>query len=343
MEDQKEFITVIITSYNRKKYLLDAIRSVLSCSLEKKYFEIILVKNYNDDEIDSFCRLNNIKNLQMDGSIGHFYSKAIESSKGNIISFLDDDDMWTDDKLAKVYDAFKNNNNLGYYHNKYVYINDVGEKINYRRVVEKRKDLIRSNSLFIEGRDKKNALIKLFKSSADFNMSCISIRKSILDNDYKFLENIYSFQDGAFFFISMLSNYDILIDDRVLTLYRINNDSVTYFNDEAKRVSELKKMEISMVAVKNYIEEHSNQEDVFLKEAIKCFIYEILIMIEVFSLNTRRRTVLKYLIHLIKIRKKNVNNLRNKIVAMAIISIFSKKLSVNIYYKYKKIIIAKKL
>lgn len=340
MENKEIFITVIITSYNRKRYLIDAITSVLSSSLTKKYFEIILVKNYNDNEIDSFCRLNNIKNLKMDGSIGHFYSKAIQCSKGDVISFLDDDDMWIDDKLGKVYEAFKNNNNLGYYHNEYTYINEIGERINYRRVVEKKKhSAMHSASLVIDGNEKKNSLSNLFGMGADFNMSTISIRRAVLgERGYKFLDDIYSFQDGAFFFMSMASDYNILIDSRVLTLYRINNDSVTYFNDGAKRIRELKKMENSMIAVKDYIEKLSNHEYSFLVDAINCFIYENLIMIEIFSLTNRRKKVIIFLIHLITIRKKYTNTLRNKIVAMAIVSIFSQKFSVNLYDRYKKMI-----
>lgn len=342
MENQGTFITVIITSYNRKKYLIDAVKSVLSTTLERDHFEIILVKNYSDNEIDSFCSLNNIKNLNIEGSIGHFYSKAMDCSKGDIISFLDDDDMWVDDKLRKVYEAFKKNNNLGYYHNEYVYINEMGKRINYRRVVERKRHLLRhSPSLYIDNKKKKNSLLTLFGINADFNMSSISIRKAILgDKGYGLLDYVLSFQDGAFFFMSMASDCDMLIDSRALTLYRINNGSVTHFDDGAKRIRELKKMVNSMIAVKYYIEELGNYEYFFLEDAINCFIYENLIMIEIFSLANRRKKIIEYLIRLITIRKKYTNNLRNKVVLMAIVSIFSQKVSINLYDKLKNIIIS---
>lgn len=340
MEDREIFITVIITSYNRKKYLVNAIKSVLSCSLGKEHYEIILVKNYNDDDIDNFCNSNNIKSLQMDGSIGHFYSKAIEFSKGNVVSFLDDDDVWIGDKLSRVYEAFKNNGNLGYYHNGYAYINDAGERINYRRVVEPEKNLNKTSNFHLFGNNmKKNSLSEMFRIGADFNMSTISIRKKMLDdNAYSLLEEIYSFQDGAFFFISLASDYDILVDDTILTLYRINNDSVTYFDEANKRINELKKMKRSMLAVKGYMLKMINPKYAYLIDAVDCFIYENSIMIEIFSLTSERKLIFTYLIHLIAIRSKNANTLKSKVVAMAIVSLFSKRLSVFLYDKYRKII-----
>ena len=46
------FISVIIIAYKRKEFLLGAIKSVLNQTLDKKYYEIIVVKNYKDDAID---------------------------------------------------------------------------------------------------------------------------------------------------------------------------------------------------------------------------------------------------------------------------------------------------
>jgi len=41
-----QFITVIITAYNRRKFLESAIKSAINQTLPRKYYEIIVVKNF---------------------------------------------------------------------------------------------------------------------------------------------------------------------------------------------------------------------------------------------------------------------------------------------------------
>jgi len=58
--DKLPYISVIITAYNRKEYLLNAIKSVINQTLDKKYYEIIVIKNFNDKNIDDFINENKI-------------------------------------------------------------------------------------------------------------------------------------------------------------------------------------------------------------------------------------------------------------------------------------------
>jgi glycosyltransferase involved in cell wall biosynthesis len=53
-------ISVIIIAYNRKIFLKDAIKSVLNQSLDRNLYEIIIVKNFNDKDIDDFIDPNGI-------------------------------------------------------------------------------------------------------------------------------------------------------------------------------------------------------------------------------------------------------------------------------------------
>ena len=111
------FISVIITAYKRKEFIMDAIKSVLNQTLPRKYYEIIVVKNFIDSDIDKYINDNNIKNIfSNDISLSGKSVEAIKSSHGEIISFLDDDDMFYNNKLEYIYDLFKNNINLVYYH-----------------------------------------------------------------------------------------------------------------------------------------------------------------------------------------------------------------------------------
>ncbi|MCH4816713.1 MAG: glycosyltransferase [Saccharolobus sp.] len=97
------YISVIITAYNRKQFLLDAIKSVLNQSLNRNEYEILVAKNFKDDNIDNYLYNNKIKNISIFRSVNNSYiAEAVKLSSGEIISFLDDDDLFLPTKLENV-------------------------------------------------------------------------------------------------------------------------------------------------------------------------------------------------------------------------------------------------
>ena len=96
------YISVLITAYNRKEYLIKAVNSVLNQSLNRSYYEILVIKNFHDKPIDEYLSQKNIKNIVMDGTEGDYISTGIRESEGKIVSFLDDDDLFNYEKLKYV-------------------------------------------------------------------------------------------------------------------------------------------------------------------------------------------------------------------------------------------------
>ena len=186
------YISVIITAYNRKEFLLNAIKSAVNQTLDKKYYEIIVVKNFTENTIDGFIDEHHIKNIQMDGAVGEFLYAGVSASSGEIISFLDDDDLFSNDKLEVVYNKFKANNNLGYYHNAHITVNEKYQKIDS----------------------------KLGKSIT-FNLSSISIEKSILN--LNFLKKISSNTDHFMYLSALESDKNIVAGKEKLTSYMFHN------------------------------------------------------------------------------------------------------------------------
>lgn len=93
-----DLVSVIIPTYNRKKFLKEAIESALNQKFKEK--EIIVV-----DDGSSDGTFEEIKNYP----VKYFYQKnrgpasarnlGIKNSRGNLIAFLDSDDLWTEEKL----------------------------------------------------------------------------------------------------------------------------------------------------------------------------------------------------------------------------------------------------
>ena len=110
--------SVIIPTYNRSKYLSDALDSVLRQTFQD--LEIIVV---DDGSIDNSRDIVSRYAERHPGKIRYFYQDnkgpsaarnvGIKEAKGDFIAFLDSDDLWLPDKLKEQLDVFSRNNKLG--------------------------------------------------------------------------------------------------------------------------------------------------------------------------------------------------------------------------------------
>lgn len=194
------YISVIITAYNRREFLLDAITSVVNQTLGREKYEIILIKNFKDEDIDRIVNENGIGSVNLEGTIGEYLKAGLEQAKGEVISFMEDDDIFCKDKLEVVYDLFKSNEKLVYFHNISQFINE-----------------------------NKNPISR-FGRGLDFNLSSISIRKNIL-NPGHLNKNLFSLQD-SFMLYSAYENGGLVVSgDRVLSYYRLHNSASNILED----------------------------------------------------------------------------------------------------------------
>ena len=124
-------IGVIISAYNRKKYIKYALYSVLSQSLPKELYDIIVIKNYKDEDIDNYITANNVKSIVAsdETTYGKRILMALEQVEGRVITFLEDDDLYEKDRLLHIYNAFENQDKFIYFHNNATPINSDGKVI----------------------------------------------------------------------------------------------------------------------------------------------------------------------------------------------------------------------
>ena len=52
------YISVIISAYNRKDFIMKAIESALDQDIDKSKYEIIVIKNFVDKDLDRFLKKN---------------------------------------------------------------------------------------------------------------------------------------------------------------------------------------------------------------------------------------------------------------------------------------------
>lgn len=120
-------ISVILLAYNRKKYVRGAVASALHQTLPRERYEILVYKNFEDAELDEFLSANQVRNLTSEPtSRPRTLSTVLQDAQGELLAFLDDDDLFTPEKLAFVDRAFTEDRSLGYFHNGFVVIDDDG-------------------------------------------------------------------------------------------------------------------------------------------------------------------------------------------------------------------------
>ena len=96
-------VSVIVPTYNHGVYLPAAIESVLAQTYER--WELIIVDNYSEDNTEEIVavyqdpRIRYFK-LQPNGTIAAPRNFGINNSSGEIIAFLDADDLWDSEKLT---------------------------------------------------------------------------------------------------------------------------------------------------------------------------------------------------------------------------------------------------
>jgi len=219
----KPYITVILLDYNRREFLLDAFNSALNQTLDRSKYEIIVTKNFTDDKIDSYIKKNGGKLVFFEkGSYGEQVADALKYAKGEVICFLEDDDLFMKEKLEYIYSAFLENKNLIYVNNARIYIDDKGNYLdkNPFKFEKREKDVI-----ITDFNKKPVALLRIQQYTGSwYNPSSIAIRKVILKRFRNSLYSIKSAPDVFYYFISLISG-DLLISNQPLSKYRVHEST----------------------------------------------------------------------------------------------------------------------
>jgi len=288
----ENYISVIITAYNRREYLLDAIKSAINQALDKKYYEIIVVKNFNDDKIDKFIEENKIKSMLSDKvSLSGKILEALKIANGDIISFLDDDDMFFNNKLENVHKIF--DDNIVYYHNR------------------------------SEGIDDNNKKLDFSYDNPDFNMSSISIRKDIINEDI--LSKVTRSIDTLMYLFAIDSRKKIYLDEKVLTYYRLHNSITHNFDDLDSYINFNIKLYNNVInSYKIFYESFNNKE---IKNLI---LHKIAFMYFLLRIFNNEKFKLKNYIDFIK--TKSYNNDKKYQYKIMLASIFFKKIIIKKMY-----------
>lgn len=203
--------TVIVTAHKRKAFIKDAIKSIMENSLSPT--EIVVVKNFNDSEIDSFLGAYHINNIYTDDeTLGGKISLGISQSSGDIIFFLEDDDLFSKDKIREVIYKFSEYD-IGFYHN--------AQEIFSDKAIGSYSSTDNRGFVYYSDIDSLKLKKLLFKFKAGFNVSSIVINRDLAMSCIDLLRNVKITVDTFLLFCAIENKLPVMIDFRRLTHYRV--------------------------------------------------------------------------------------------------------------------------
>lgn len=224
MRDEVTF-SVIIPTYNRAQLISRAIESVLSQTYED--FELIVVDDGSQDNTKEIIEKIEDERLvylyKNNGGQNSALNVGIKASKGEIISFLDSDDIWLPSKLEKVLQKFNEDREI-----KCVY-HSAGKMTG--------QGIIALNQDYLEGYIYKEVLLQEFMST-QISLSC---KKECFDKIGLYDESFRCFQDDDICFL-LAKNFKIGLIKEVLSVVgesasvRITDDSFVRAQDYNKLV-----------------------------------------------------------------------------------------------------------
>lgn len=222
VEGQKPFISVIIDAHDRKEFLKDAIESAINQSIDRSIYEIIVVKNFDDPEIDNLIAANQVISVKSSKNslVGEDLSKGLEISRGEIISFLDDDDKFQVNKLETIFNIFQKDKEIVYYHNSQQF-----ESVN-RYMGPTYKTIKQIYDTKFLKRSLKHLISKYTTIPLVFNISSISVRKAHYIKYAEALKKLANHTDDFFFFLGLNLDGKYFFDDLPLTIY-LRHDSAS--------------------------------------------------------------------------------------------------------------------
>jgi glycosyltransferase involved in cell wall biosynthesis len=284
-------ISVIITVFNLSQFIDEAIISVLSQTLQA--FEIIVVNDGSED--DSIEKINKyrdkVKIINLEKNIGVLPAtiEGLKVSSGEIIAFLDGDDVWHPTKLKKILNAFNTSKEIMLVTHQHEWVDINGKSLNKIDSTHKNIHYVLKKSNSIEQLDYllKSSILS-YKGVWLGSAFCIRRRDFNLSEFISIMASQQGFnlthqdQPLAAFMIVQNPGLKICLIDESLFKYR-----VYHFNSSGNTTnlaSAIKTINRSMTTVKTtmniisntpkWSREYNDQVAIFSEQSIISLLYE---------------------------------------------------------------------
>ena len=124
-------VSIIITVYNLEHYIEEALQSAINQTY--KNLEILVVDDCSSDNSKKIIQKykDYIQYIRLDKNVGVLLAtcEGLKAASGDIITFLDGDDIWHTDKVQEIVNLYEQDNDYVLISHDYEYIDENGKKI----------------------------------------------------------------------------------------------------------------------------------------------------------------------------------------------------------------------
>ena len=225
-------LSVIVGQYRPRGFLRSAVESVLPQLDEVPDAELVVSLAAPDPEFERWTREASVPVTLVRSAepvLGRMLSLAVSASRGDVLCFLDDDDRFRPGKLRRVFDVFRADPSLAFYHNEAEFIDDLGrtcEAPGFRPSVQRRMGS--ETVVYLPGPTKLERTGRLTNVGPDFNSSCMAVTRRSIE---PFLDDLARIEAGPdaflFFVVALLADGSIRCEGARLTEYRLHSSSTS--------------------------------------------------------------------------------------------------------------------
>lgn len=218
-------ITIIIPSYNQGQFIEETIKSVINQSY--KNFELIVIDNQSTDQTKEILRKysSQIKVVcDKDTGQTNAINKGFKMAAGDILAYLNSDDLYEKNTLKIVADYFKKNPKIKIVYGKGKFINEKGKFLGFYKT-------------------KPPTLKNLFKECV-ISQPTVFMRREVYEQIGPFDESL-NFAMDYDYWIKVAKKYKFYFINKTIASTRLHKQSKT---SQSKKVFE----EVLIVLKKNY-------------------------------------------------------------------------------------------
>jgi hypothetical protein len=220
-------VSVVLIAHERRSFILEAAASAEASARGVAGVERIAVKKFVDPEIDGTLSAGGWKLLQTDRDpLGAKVALGIREARGEVVTFLEDDDAYEPGRLGAIQRAFGSDAALGYYRNGQSFVAADG-KTPVAPEGTAAQNLARFGKVHGEPGNLAAVLPELFQIDPDFNLSSMALRRAPILSALPLLEPLPAAVDSALFYAALRSGAGVLIDSTSLTRYRVHGQNAS--------------------------------------------------------------------------------------------------------------------
>lgn len=227
----KPDIAVVVGDYSRRRFVRSALRSLAAQTLPRERFEVVVTKNWRDPDLDRELADSGTTVLFDDEPrIGRWLRHAVDASRAPIVTFLDDDDEFEPERLARIVEVFGRYPDLGFYRNRVSVIDREGRLLppDAWRPLERDAAFDRLGPVYVPVGEKDRLLaLATRQTHATFNTSTMALSRALLDGDLGESFEATQLEDQYLFLVGVLAPRAVFLDDRRLTRFRFYPGNVS--------------------------------------------------------------------------------------------------------------------